>query len=634
MMDAKRSLGDVDIYLFKQGRHTRLYEHFGAHPESLGPNSAGTRFVVWAPNASFVSVVGDFNEWDRTKAPMSQRADSSGVWECFVPEARHGQRYKYFLSWPGGSDERADPFALFCEHPPATASIIWDLAYVWEDDEWMRTRGERNALDSPWAVYEVHLGSWRRDSEGNFLNYRQIAHELAAYVKDAGFTHVEIMPVAEHPFYGSWGYQSTGYFAPSSRYGCPQDFRYFVDHLHREGIGVILDWVPGHFPTDVHGLANFDGTALFEHADPRQGFHPEWKSAIFNYGRYEVAGFLICNAMYWIREFHLDGLRVDGVASMLYLDYSRPHDEWVPNQYGGRENLAAIELLQELNKAIYEEFPQVQTIAEESTSWPMVSKPVYLGGLGFGLKWNMGWMNDSLSYMELDPIFRKFHHNLLTFALWYAYAENFVLPLSHDEVVYGKKSLLSKMPGDYWQKMAGLRALFGYMYGLPGKKLLFMGAEFGQWREWNHDLSLDWDLLSFPAHDGIRAWVRDLNRVYRACPALHELDFDPAGFAWENCHDSDQSVLSFFRKDKAGRSVLVICNFTPVPRENYAVGVGVDGFWREVLNSDSSMYGGSGMGNMGQVRAEPIPVHGLPYSLNLVLPPLGVLYFQPGGDLA
>jgi len=551
-----------------------------------------------------------------------------------VPDARHGQRYKYFLSWPGGSDERADPFALFCEHPPATASIIWDLAYVWEDDEWMRTRGERNALDSPWAVYEMHLGSWRRDGDGNFLNYRQIAHELAAYVKDAGFTHVEIMPVAEHPFYGSWGYQSTGYFAPSSRYGCPQDFRYFVDHLHREGIGVILDWVPGHFPTDVHGLANFDGTALFEHADPRQGFHPEWKSAIFNYGRYEVAGFLICNAMYWIREFHLDGLRVDGVASMLYLDYSRPHDEWVPNQYGGRENLAAIELLQELNKAIYEEFPQVQTIAEESTSWPMVSKPVYLGGLGFGLKWNMGWMNDSLSYMELDPIFRKFHHNLLTFALWYAYAENFVLPLSHDEVVYGKKSLLSKMPGDYWQKMAGLRALFGYMYGLPGKKLLFMGAEFGQWREWNHDLSLDWDLLRFPAHDGIRAWVRDLNRVYRACPALHELDFDPAGFAWENCHDSDQSVLSFFRKDKAGRSVLVICNFTPVPRENYAVGVGVDGFWREVLNSDSSLYGGSGMGNMGQVRAEPIPVHGLPYSLNLVLPPLGVLYFQPGGDLA
>lgn len=634
MMDAKRSLGDVDIYLFKQGRHTRLYEHFGAHPESLGPNSAGTRFVVWAPNASFVSVVGDFNEWDRTKAPMSQRADSSGVWECFVPEARHGQRYKYFLSWPGGSDERADPFALFCEHPPATASIIWDLAYVWEDDEWMRTRGDRNALDSPWAVYELHLGSWRRDGDGNFLNYRQVAHELAAYVKDAGFTHVEIMPVAEHPFYGSWGYQSTGYFAPSSRYGCPQDFRYFVDHLHREGIGVILDWVPGHFPTDVHGLANFDGTALFEHADPRQGFHPEWKSAIFNYGRYEVAGFLICNAMYWIREFHLDGLRVDGVASMLYLDYSRPHDEWVPNQYGGRENLAAIELLQELNKAIYEEFPQVQTIAEESTSWPMVSKPVYLGGLGFGLKWNMGWMNDSLSYMELDPIFRKFHHNLLTFALWYAYAENFVLPLSHDEVVYGKKSLLSKMPGDYWQKMAGLRALFGYMYGLPGKKLLFMGAEFGQWREWNHDLSLDWDLLSFPAHDGIRAWVRDLNRVYRTCPALHELDFDPAGFAWENCHDSDQSVLSFFRKDKAGRSVLVICNFTPVPRENYAVGVGVDGFWREILNSDSSVYGGSGMGNMGQVRAEPIPVHGLPYSLNLVLPPLGVLYFQPGGGPA
>ena len=628
-MDARHSLGDLDVYLFKQGRHTRLYEHFGAHPESLGSDSSGARFVVWAPNAAYVSVVGDFNAWDRAAAPMTMRADNSGVWECFVPGACHGQRYKYYLSWARGEAERADPFALFNEAPPATASIIWDLDYAWTDEDWMRTRAERNALESPWSVYEVHLGSWRRDEHGNFLNYRQLAHELAAYVRDAGFTHVEIMPVAEHPFYGSWGYQSTGYFAPSTRYGCPQDFRYFVDHLHREGIGVILDWVPGHFPTDVHGLANFDGTALFEHADPRQGFHPEWKSAIFNYGRYEVAGFLICNAMYWIREFHLDGLRVDGVASMLYLDYSRPHDQWVPNRYGGRENLAAIELLQELNKAIYEEFPDVQTIAEESTSWPMVSKPVYLGGLGFGLKWNMGWMNDSLTYMELDPIFRKFHHNLLTFALWYAYAENFVLPLSHDEVVYGKKSLLSKMPGDYWQKMAGLRALFGYMYGLPGKKLLFMGAEFGQWREWNHDLSLDWDLLSFPAHDGIRAWVRDLNRLYRECPALHELDFDPAGFAWENCHDSDQSVLSFFRRDRAGRSVLVVCNFTPVPRENYAVGVETGGLWRELLNSDSLLYGGSGVGNMGQVRAEPIPVHNLPYSVNLVLPPLSVLYFQP-----
>jgi len=633
-MDARHSLGDLDIYLFKQGRHTRLYEHFGAHPESLGPTSSGTRFVVWAPNAAFVSVVGDFNAWDRTAAPMSQRADNSGVWECFVPGAAHGQRYKYYLSWPGGEAERADPFALFTEQPPATASIIWDLNYVWEDGDWMQNRAERNALESPWSVYEVHLGSWRRDEHGNFLNYRQLAHELAAYVKDAGFTHVEIMPVAEHPFYGSWGYQSTGYFAPSSRYGCPQDFRYFVDHLHREGIGVILDWVPGHFPTDVHGLANFDGTALFEHADPRQGFHPEWKSAIFNYGRYEVAGFLICNAMYWIREFHLDGLRVDGVASMLYLDYSRPHDQWVPNRFGGRENLAAIELLQELNKAIYEEFPEVQTIAEESTSWPMVSKPVYLGGLGFGLKWNMGWMNDSLTYMEFDPIFRKFHHNLLTFALWYTYAENFVLPLSHDEVVYGKKSLISKMPGDYWQKMAGLRLLFGYMFGLPGKKLLFMGAEFGQWREWNHDLSLDWDLLNFPAHDGIRAWVRDLNRLYRHCLALHELDFDPAGFAWENCNDSDQSVLSFFRRDRAGRPVLVVCNFTPVLRENYAVGVDSGGLWRELLNSDSRLYGGSGAGNMGQVRAEPIPVHARPYSVNLVLPPLSVLYFQPVEDQA
>jgi 1,4-alpha-glucan branching enzyme len=631
-MHARRSLGDLDIYLFKQGRHTRLYEHFGAHPESLGQGNPGTRFVVWAPNASFVSVVGDFNQWDRAQAPMSLRADSSGVWECFVPGAGHGQRYKYFVSWPGGEGERADPFALFAEQPPATASVIWDLEYVWKDEDWMRRRGEHSTLGSPWAVYEVHLGSWRRDEHGNFMNYRRIAHELADYVKDLGFTHVEIMPVAEHPFYGSWGYQSTGYFAPSSRFGSPQDFRYFVDHLHQEGLGVILDWVPGHFPSDEHGLACFDGTALFEHADPRQGFHPEWKSLIFNYGRYEVAGFLICNAMYWLREFHLDGLRVDGVASMLYLDYSRNQGEWIPNRHGGRENLAAIELLRELNKAVYEEFPDVQTIAEESTSWPMVSKPVYLGGLGFGLKWNMGWMNDSLAYMALDPVHRKFHHNRLTFALWYAYAENFVLPLSHDEVVHGKRSLLSKMPGDSWQKMAGLRTLFGYMYGLPGKKLLFMGAEFGQWTEWDHDQPLDWELLRFPAHDGIRAWVRDLNRLYRACPALHELDFDPAGFDWENCHDSDQSVLSFFRRDRVGGTVLVVCNFTPVARENYAVGVDRHGSWLECLNSDSHLYGGSGRGNMGQVRAEPIPVHDRPYSLNLVLPPLSVLYFQPGGE--
>jgi 1,4-alpha-glucan branching enzyme len=548
-----------------------------------------------------------------------------------VRGAVHGQRYKFYLSWSGGEAERADPFALFAEEPPATASIIWDLQYEWQDGEWMASRGRRNALDSPWSVYEVHLGSWRRDEHGNFMNYRRMAHELADYVCDAGFTHVEIMPVAEHPFYGSWGYQSTGYFAPTSRYGCPQDFRYFVDHLHRRGIGVILDWVPGHFPMDAHGLANFDGTALFEHSDPRQGFHPEWKSAIFNYGRYEVAGFLICNAMYWVREFHLDGLRVDGVASMLYLDYSREHGQWIPNRHGGRENLEAIELLRELNKAVYEEFPDVQTIAEESTSWPMVSRPVYLGGLGFGLKWNMGWMNDSLTYLELDPVYRKFHHNLLTFALWYAYAENFILPLSHDEVVYGKKSLISKMPGDYWQQLAGLRTLLGYMFGLPGKKLLFMGGEFGQWGEWNHDTALDWDLLRFPAHDGIRAWVRDLNRLYRECPALHELDFDPDGFVWENCHDSDQSVLSFFRRDSQGRPVLVVCNFTPVPRENYAVGVGVDGMWAEVLNSDSELYGGSGMGNMGRVRAESIPVHGLPYSLDLTLPPLGVLYLRPEG---
>jgi len=631
-MSMSINLGDLDVYLFKQGRHTRLYEHFGAHPETVGPENRGTRFVVWAPNASSVSVIGDFNAWDRSKSPMNLRADSSGIWECFVPDAYHGQRYKYFISWPEGEAERSDPFALFCEEPPQTASIIWDLQYSWNDQEWMQSRWAKNSLQSAWSIYEVHLGSWRRDEHGHFMNYRRIAHELADYVLDAGFTHVEIMPVAEHPFYGSWGYQSTGYFAPSSRYGCPQDFRYFVDHLHQRGLGVILDWVPGHFPLDDHGLANFDGTALYEHADPKQGFHPEWKSAIFNYGRYEVAGFLICNALYWLREFHLDGLRVDGVASMLYLDYSRSHNEWIPNKHGGRENLAAIEMLQELNQAVYAEFPDVQTIAEESTSWPMVSRPVYLGGLGFGLKWNMGWMNDSLSYMEKDPVYRKFHHNLLTFAMWYAYAENFVLPLSHDEVVHGKKSILSKMPGDYWQKMAGLRLLLGYMYGIPGKKLLFMGTEFGQWHEWNHDQALPWELLNFPVHDGLRAWVRDLNRVYRTIPALYVLDFDPQGFAWENCHDAEQSIISFFRKDDQGHEILVVCNFTPVSRENYAVGVEKSGWWKEVLNSNSLDYGGSGSGNMGQIRAEAIPVHDRPYSLNLYLPPLGVLFLEPHGE--
>ncbi|MDY0275890.1 MAG: 1,4-alpha-glucan branching protein GlgB [Desulfomicrobium sp.] len=631
-MSMSINLGDLDVYLFKQGRHTRLYEHFGAHPETVGPENRGTRFVVWAPNASSVSVIGDFNAWDRSKSPMNLRADSSGIWECFVPDAYHGQRYKYFISWPEGEAERSDPFALFCEEPPQTASIIWDLQYSWNDQEWMQSRWAKNSLQSAWSIYEVHLGSWRRDEHGHFMNYRRIAHELADYVLDAGFTHVEIMPVAEHPFYGSWGYQSTGYFAPSSRYGCPQDFRYFVDHLHQRGLGVILDWVPGHFPLDDHGLANFDGTALYEHADPKQGFHPEWKSAIFNYGRYEVAGFLICNALYWLREFHLDGLRVDGVASMLYLDYSRSHNEWIPNKHGGRENLAAIEMLQELNQAVYAEFPDVQTIAEESTSWPMVSRPVYLGGLGFGLKWNMGWMNDSLSYMEKDPVYRKFHHNLLTFAMWYAYAENFVLPLSHDEVVHGKKSILSKMPGDYWQKMAGLRLLLGYMYGIPGKKLLFMGTEFGQWHEWNHDQALPWELLNFPVHDGLRAWVRDLNRVYRTIPALYVLDFDPQGFAWENCHDAEQSIISFFRKDDQGHEILVVCNFTPVSRENYAVGVERSGWWKEVLNSNSLDYGGSGSGNMGQIRAEAIPVHDRPYSLNLYLPPLGVLFLEPHGE--
>ena len=621
---------DHDIYLFKQGRHYQLYDKFGAHSATVN-GVPGIMFSVWAPNAQKVSVIGECNDWDYGASPLTVRDDGSGVWEGFVPEACKGQEYKFHINTKNGQGiDKCDPFALRCEQPPRTAARIWDLDYTWSDREWMGLRKDKNKLTAPMSIYEVHFGSWRRnpDKPRTYLTYREMAPLLSAYVKDMGFTHIEIMPIMEHPFYGSWGYQTVGYFAPTSRYGTPQDFMYFIDHMHQNGIGVILDWVPSHFPTDDHGLHQFDGTALFEHQDPRKGFHPDWNSSIFNYGRYEIQAFLISSALFWLDKYHADGLRVDAVASMIHLDYSRKPGEWIPNIYGGNENLEALDFLRRLNTAIYANFPDVQSMAEESTSWPMVSRPVYLGGLGFGLKWNMGWMNDTLDYMSREPIHRKYHHNQLTFSIWYAYSENFLLPLSHDEVVHQKGSLIRKMPGDYWQKMANLRLLYGYMMGQPGKKLLFMGCELGQWEEWNHEKSLDWNLLDFPAHQGIQSWVRDLNHMYTREPSMYAGDYDPQGFAWEDCHDSDQSVLTFFRKYN-DETILIACNFTPVPRYGYLVGVPCEGVWKEILNSDATMYGGSGVGNQGCVHSEPISWHGLPFRASLTLPPLGVVFFKP-----
>jgi len=544
-----------------------------------------------------------------------------------------GAFYKYHVvsRHAGYSADKGDPFAFCWGAPPRTASIVCDLAYRWGDDAWMQERGRANGLAAPMSVYEVHLGSWRRSVERNngFLTYRELADVLTAYVKEMGFTHVELLPVMEHPFYGSWGYQTTGYFAPTSRYGSPQDFMALVDHLHRNGIGVILDWVPSHFPSDEHGLAYFDGTHLFEHEDPRQGFHPDWRSYIFNYGRHEVRSFLVSSALFWLERYHADGLRIDGVASMLYLDYSRKEGEWVPNQYGGKENIDAITFLRRLNEEVYRRFPDVQTIAEESTSWPMVSRPVYVGGLGFGMKWNMGWMHDTLDYFSADPVFRKYHHNQLTFSIWYAFFENFMLSLSHDEVVHGKGSLLTRMPGDDWQKFANLRLLMGYLYSHPGKKLLFMGMEFGQRGEWDHEKSLDWHLLQYPSHESLRTWMKHLNILYRAEPALHELDFVNDGFAWDDISDWEQSVVSFLRKGKnPGDTLLVVINLTPVPRHGYRLGVPAAGYWREVLNSDALEYGGSGQGNFGGVSSDPDPMHGHAQSLSITLPPLGMVIFK------
>ncbi|MBI4061230.1 MAG: 1,4-alpha-glucan branching protein GlgB [Elusimicrobia bacterium] len=631
LVDHASSLSDLDLHLFNEGTHVRLYDKLGAHPETRG-GKAGARFAVWAPNAKAVSVMGDFNGWAKTKHPLKPRA-SSGIWEGFIPGAVKGDAYKYWISSRvnGHEGEKADPFGFRHEVPPRSASIIWDLDYEWGDAEWVGGRGKRNALSAPMSVYEAHLGSWRRapGEGGRFLDYREIAPLLAAHVKKLGFTHVELMPVMEHPFYGSWGYQLTGYFAPTSRYGLAQDLMFLVDHLHREGIGVILDWVPSHFPEDGHGLGFFDGTALYEHADPKLGFHPDWKSAIYNYGRNEVRAFLISNALFWLDKFHADGLRVDAVASMLYLDYSRKEGEWIPNKFGGRENLEAIAFLKRLNEEVYKHHPDAQTIAEESTAWPGVSKPVHFDGLGFGLKWDMGWMHDTLRYMRQDSIHRKYHQNELTFRALYQFHENFVLPLSHDEVVHGKGALLEQMPGDDWRKFANLRLLYAWQWALPGKKLLFMGGEFAQRREWGHDRSLDWHLLEHESHRGVMRWVERLNRVYREASALHERDCDPEGFEWVDASDADNSVLSFLRKGASpGEEVLCVFNFTPVPRKDYRVGAPRAGRWTPLANSDAAEFGGSGAALGGEIEAAGPPRHGRPYSVSLDLPPLAAVFLK------
>ncbi len=632
-------IGELDRYLFNRGTHYRLYEKLGAHPcEQDGV--AGTHFAVWAPNASQVSVIGDFNDWDEESLPLSP-VGQSGIWAGFAPEVGTGALYKYAIHSAHGDYrvEKADPVGFAAEIRPLSASKVFELGgYAWGDDEWLAHRQSAHGLDAPIAIYEVHLGSWMRaPEEGNrFLTYREAADRLAAYVTEQGFTHVELLPVAEHPLDASWGYQTLGPFAPTSRFGTPHDFMYFVDTLHRAGIGVILDWVPAHFPRDGHGLAFFDGTHLYEHADPREGEHRDWGTLIYNFGRYEVSNYLIANALFWLDKYHLDGLRVDAVASMIYRDYSREDGDWIPNQYGGNENLEALEFLRHLNAKVYEEHPDVVMIAEESTAWPQVSRPTYLGGLGFGYKWDMGWMHDSLRYFSKDPIHRRYHHNDLTFRGLYAWHENFVLPLSHDEVVHGKGSLLHKMPGDDWQKFANLRLLFGHMYAQPAKKLLFMGGEFGQRNEWYFAESLDWHLLEHDSHRGVLAWVRDLNRAYRELPALHTGDANPAGFSWVDCNDSEHSVISLLRTRpdvpapaRYEDCVLVAFNFTPVPRPGYRLGVPRGGRFIERLNSDASAYGGSGVGNGGGVTAEPTPWHGRDFSISLTLPPLGVLFLAP-----
>jgi 1,4-alpha-glucan branching enzyme len=623
--DAYRHLptvGEFDLHLIAEGRHEQLWRVLGAQPRGTG-----TAFAVWAPNARGVRVVGDFNFWDGRAQPM-RSLGGAGIWELYVPGVGPGTRYKYSICGPDGVwREKADPMAILAETPPATASVVYESAYEWADAEWMTTRAERQPVTSPLSVYEVHLGSWRPG-----LSYRQLADELAAYVTDLGFTHVEFLPVAEHPFGGSWGYQVTSYYAPTSRYGSPDDFRYLVDTLHQAGIGVLVDWVPAHFPRDSWALAEFDGTPLYEHADPRLGSHPDWGTLVFNYGRSEVRNFLVANAIYWLEEFHVDGLRVDAVASMLYLDYSRQPGEWVPNAFGGRENLDAISFLQEANATSYKRVPGIMMIAEESTAWPGVSRPVHLGGLGFGFKWNMGWMNDTLEYMRHDPVYRQYHHNELTFSLVYAFSENFILPLSHDEVVHGKGSLVGKMPGDEWRRFAGLRALLAYMWAHPGKQLLFMGGEFGQVSEWSEKNGLDWWVLQYDFHAGVQRLVRDMNAFYRSSPALWSQDTSPDGFSWIDGNDAHGNVLSFLRfgSQEHGVPVLAcVANFSAMPHSDYQLGLPLAGRWREVLNTDADGYGGSGAGNLGAVQAIPKPWHGRPASATIVLPPLSVLWLTP-----
>lgn len=622
-------IGEVDIYLFREGNHARLYEVLGAHMmENAG--EAGVLFAVWAPNAASVSVVGGFNGWDSGAHELAPRWDSSGIWEGFIPGVPAYSLYKFSILTQGGERlEKGDPFARFWETLPGTASVVCPPdGYEWRDAEWLAARGGNAATDRPQSVYEVHAGSWRRAGDGGYLGWQGLAAELVPYLAENGFTHVEFLPVMEHPFYGSWGYQTTGYFAPTSRYGSPDDLKKLIDELHAAGIGVILDWVPSHFPGDAYGLHKFDGTFLYEHEDPRKGFHPDWKTYIFNYGRGEVRSFLLSSARFWMDKFHADGLRVDAVASMLYLNYSRKSGEWVPNAFGGAENIEAVDFLRKMNETLYLDFSGIQTTAEESTSWPKVSSPVYQGGLGFGYKWNMGWMHDVLFYMGKDPVFRRYHQNSLTFGMWYAYSENFVLPLSHDEVVYGKGSLWDKMPGDAWQKAANLRLLYGWMFGHPGKKLLFMGGEFGQEGEWRHEYSLDWHLLGDGLHNGVLRWYHDINQFYRDTPALWELDNDTRGFEWIDTGDAEASVVSLLRRDKRGNAVIFINNFTPVPRYNYRIGVPGARAWREVLNSDSRYYGGSGAGNMGKLATQEQPWHGRTRSMEVTLPPLSCLVFE------
>jgi len=627
-MTNSNSITDYDTYLFKQGNHTKLYEKLGSHVKK-----EGTSFAVWAPNAKQVSVVGNFNKWDAKLNILTQREDESGIWEGYIQGIGQGELYKYHIisNYNNYKVNKADPYALYFEKPPNTASVVWDIEYQWNDANWMENRHKRNNLDAPISIYEVHLGSWMRvPGENNrWLNFKEMAQKLVDYVCEMGFTHVEFMPITEHPFAGSWGYQAEGYFAPTSRYGTPQDFMHLVDCFHQKNIGVILDWVPSHFPSDEYGLVYFDGTHLYEHSDPKKGFHPEWKCYIFNHGRHEVKSFLMSSANFWLEKYHIDGFRVDAVASMLYLDYAREEGEWIPNKYGGNENLESVHFLQELNKTVYKNHSGVMMIAEESTAWPMVTKPPYTGGLGFGIKWNMGWMHDTLEYFKNDPIYRKYHHDQLTFSLCYAFSENFLLPLSHDEVVHGKGSLIGKMPGYDYDKFANLRLLYGYMYTHPGKKLLFMGSEFGQWIEWNYKESLDWHLLESPKHKGIQTFVKDLNQLYKITPALYEFDFKEDGFEWIDASDYENSIISFIRKGKTQNTIfIIVCNFTPLSRSNYSIGVPRNGYYKEVLNSDSKRYGGSNKGNNGGLTAENDSIHGKLYSISLTIPPLSIIIFK------